>query len=212
MNNMKNYQDTENRILGYLLRNPLESKSMHQISVDTKLSYVTVHKLIHLLLKRKLIELEKKGKANLISINFEDASVDALSSAMLYEKGKFLVKYPSLVLITREIEESLAGNFYILLLFGSYAKEKSVNDSDIDLFFIIPRRQDIEAYKEKINKALKLYPRIKKDFKLVSTEDFVDMLNQKYTVGRSVFQHGIVFFGTEHYYLMVKDYVRTKGY
>lgn len=209
---MKNYQDTENRILGYLLRNPLESNSLRQIAVDTKLSYVTVHKLIPYLLKRKLIKLEKKGKANLTSINFEDASIEKLSSAMLYEKSKFLMKYPSLVLLTREIEEALAGSFYILLLFGSYAKEKSMSDSDVDLFFITPRQQDIEVYQEKINKALKLYPKIKKDFKIVSTKDFMDMLNQKYTVGLSVFQHGIVLFGAEHYYSMVKSYVRTKGY
>ncbi len=209
---MKNYQDTENTILGYLLRNPLESRSMHQIAEGTKLSYVTVHKLIPCLLNRKLIKLEEKGKAYLTSINFEDATVEKLSSAMLFEKSKFLMQHPSLILLTREIEEALQGNFYILLLFGSYAKEKSKIDSDIDFFFIIPYRKDIEIYQEKINKVLKLYPKIKKDFKLVSAEDFKAMLDQKYTVGRSVFQHGIVLFGVEHYYSMVKNYVRTKGY
>lgn len=209
---MKNYQDTENSILGYLLRNPLESKSLHQIAIDTKLSYVTVHKLIPYLVKRKLIKLEKKGKANLILIDFEDAGVEKLSSAMLYEKSKFLSKYPPLILLTRDLEEALAGNFYILLLFGSYAKGEAKKDSDIDLFFIIPRRQEIEFYQEKINKVLKLYPHTKKDVKIVSTEDFKEMLNQKYTVGRSVFQQGIVLFGAEHYYAMVKNYVRTKGY
>ena len=209
---MRNYQDTENKILGYLLRNPMESKSMNKIALDTKLSYVTVYKLIPSLLRKRIISSEKKGKANFISINFEEASIDSLSSAMLYEKNKFIAKHPALILLTKEIEESLAGNFYTLLLFGSYAKEKSVKDSDIDLFFIIPRRQDIEYYKERINKALKLHPRIKNDFKLVSAQDFIEMLNQKYTVGLSVFQHGIVLLGVEHYYSMVKSYVRKKGY
>ena len=94
----------------------------------------------------------------------------------------------------------------------SYAKESPGKDSDIDLLFIIPYRKDIEIYKEKVNKSLRLYPEVKKDFNIVSTDDFMDMLNEKYTVGRSVFQHGIVLFGTEHYYSMVKKYVRTKGY
>ena len=91
-------------------------------------------------------------------------------------------------------------------------KEKPRKESDIDLLFIAPRREYIEIYKEKVNKALRLYPEVKKDFNIVSTDDFMDMLNEKYTVGRSVFQHGIVLFGAEPYYAMVKKYARTKGY
>ncbi len=209
---MKNYKDTENKIFGSLLRQPLESKSIHKISVDTKLSYVTVHKLIPNLIKRRLVKQEKKGKACLISVDFEHAGLEELSSAILSEKAGFLKKYPQIAVLTKEIEEALTGEFYILLLFGSYAKENAGKESDIDLLFIIPHRKDIEIYKEKINKALRLYPKVKKDFNIVSTDDFMDMLNERYTVGRSVFQHGIVLFGTEHYYSMVKKYVRTKGY
>ncbi|HLC72809.1 MAG TPA: nucleotidyltransferase domain-containing protein [Candidatus Nanoarchaeia archaeon] len=213
---MKNYEDTKNKIIGNLLRTPLESKSLHQIAVDTRLSYVTVHKLIPNLVRKKLLTLKKKGKASLASIDFEHAKVEKLSSAILYEKNLFLKKYPQLALLVREIEEALAGRFYVLILFGSYAKEKSKKQSkkqsDIDLLFIVPDREDIEAYKEKINKSLKLYPIVKKDFKLVAAKNFIDMLNQKYTVGREAFQYGLVLIGTEHYYAMVKTYVRTKGY
>ena len=213
---MKNYEDTKNKIIGNLLRTPLESKSLHQIAVDTRLSYVTVHKLIPNLVRKKLLTLKKKGKASLASIDFEHAKVEKLSSAILYEKNLFLKKYPQLALLVREIEEALAGRFYVLILFGSYAKEKSKKQSkkqsDIDLLFIVPDREDIEVYKEKINKSLKLYPIVKKDFKLVAAKNFIDMLNQKYTVGREAFQYGLVLIGTEHYYAMVKTYVRTKGY
>ena len=209
---MKNYEDTENKIIGNLLRTPLESKSLHRIAVDTGLSYVTVHKLIPNLIRKKLLNLKKKGKSNLVSIDFEHAKVEKLSSAILYEKNIFLKKYPQLALLIREIEEVLAGKFYVLILFGSYAKEKPKKQSDIDLLFIVPDREDIEIYKEKINKSLKLYPTVKKDVKLVAAKDFMDMLNQKYTVGREAFQYGLVLFGAEYYYAMVKTYVRTKGY
>lgn len=207
---MKNYKDTENKILGSLLRQHLKSKSLHQIALDTKLSYVTVHKLIPYLIKRKLVKQEKKGKANLISVDFEHAKLEDLSSAILSERTKLIKKYPQLALLIREIEEALAGKLYILLLFGSYAEEKPKKESDIDFLFIISDRKDIEAYKEKINKTLKLST-LKKDFNIVSTKDFRDMLNQRYTVGREAFQQGIVLFGIEPYYAMVKDYVRTKG-
>ena len=90
---MKTYKDTENKIIGNLLREPFKTKSLHQIALDTKLMYVTVHKIIPLLLKRKIIKLEKKGKANLISIDFENAKIDDLSSAILCEKAKLMKKY-----------------------------------------------------------------------------------------------------------------------
>ena len=209
---MKSYEDTENKIIGTLLRMPLERRSLLQIAVDTKLSYVTVHKLIPFLVRKKLITLEKKGKASLVSIDFEHAKLEKLSSAALYEKNILLKKYRQLAFLVKEIEEGLSGKFYSLILFGSYAKEKSKKQSDIDLLFIVPKREDIEIYKEKINKSLKVYPTIKKDVKLASTADFMDMLDQKYTVGREAFQSGLVLFGIEHYYAMVKTYVRTRGY
>lgn len=208
---MKTYKDTENKILGDLLRQPLKSKSLHQIAIDTKLSYVTVYKIVPFLLKRKLIKQEKKGKANLVSVDFENAELDDLSSAILSEKTKFMKKYPQIAILIKDIEETLAGKLYILLLFGSYAREKPKQESDIDLLFIISDRKDIEAYKEKINKALKLST-LKKDFNLVTTDDFIDMLNQKYTVGREAFESGLVLFGTEPYYAMVKEHVRKRGY
>jgi len=208
---MKTYKDTENKIIGNLLREPLKSKSLHQIALDTKLTYVTVHKLIPLLLKRKIVKQERKGKANLNSIDFENANIGDLSSAILSEKSKLLKKYPKITILKKDIEEALVGKLYILILFGSYAKEKEKKTSDVDLLFIIPDRKDIESYEEKINKALKLST-LKKDFNIITTNDFIDMLNQKYTAGREAFEQGIVLFGAEPYYAMVKEHAKKRGY
>lgn len=209
---MKNYQDTEDKIVGNLLSNPLESKSLHQVAIDTKLSYVTVHKVAPRLLQRQLIKIKKKGKANLISVDLEYADIGSLSSAMVYQRKIILRKYLQLLLLIREIEVTLSGKFYILLLFGSYAKGEARQDSDLDFLFLIPDAEKKGLYLEKINKTLELYPKIKKDFKVISISDFREMLPQKYTVGRSAFEQSVVLFGTEPYYAMVRDYVRTQGY
>jgi len=209
---MKCHENTEDRILGNLLLKPLDSKSIHQIALTTGLSYVTAHRLMPDLIKKKLVKMEKKGKASLISIDFEHAELEKLSSAILYERGCIMRKYPKLTLILREIEEALSGKFYVLVLFGSYAKGRPKKESDLDFLFIVQRREEIEIYREMVNKALRLYPTIKKDFNIVTTKDFMKMLNQKYSVGREAFLHGVVLFGAENYYVMVKDYVRKKGY
>lgn len=210
--NMKTYQDTENCLIGKVLRHPQEQHSMRQMAVEAGLSYVTVHKIVPRLLKKKVIRMEKKGKAHLVSIDFDRAPIETLSSASLYEKSKLLKKHPALTLLLRELEEALAEQFYSLLLFGSYVKGTARPESDFDLLFIIPQQQDLEAYKERINKVVRLYPKMKTDLTIVSAADFMEMLNQKYTVGRSAFQQGLVLFGAEYYYSMVKAYVRTHGY
>src|SRR3989338_9247737 len=120
MNN-KTYLDTENKIIGNLLLSPLENKSVLQIVKETGLSYVTAHKIIPILAKTKLIRIKRQGKANLVSIDFEHAGTDRLSAAMLQEKNVFLLKHKYLYLISKDIEDALAGMFYTLILFGSYA-------------------------------------------------------------------------------------------
>lgn len=211
MNKTAVYEDTENKILGNLLRAPLESKSMHQIAGETGLSYVTVFKIIPLLSKKELIRLEKKGKSSLISVNLEKADISRLSSAALYEKRRFLRKHLDIHVLMNDMEEALSGLFYILILFGSYAKGTYKESSDIDLLFVVPQREMIEKFKEKVNKELAIHPK-EVDFGVVIMEDLKEMLNQKYTVGRAAFMHGIVLFGAEHYYSLVKEYVKDKGY
>ena len=209
---MKPYQDTENRILGNLLRSPLQSKSMLALAKAAGLTYVTVHKAVPLLAKRKIVRMEKKGKASLISADLEHADTAKLSAAMENEKSIFLKKHPELAVMVREIGEALAGSFYILLLFGSHAKENAKKDSDTDLLFIVPDGEKRETYSESINNALKIFPKGRNDYGLFKAKDFMDMLNQKGTAGREAFLNSIVLFGAEQYYAMVKEYARTKGY
>src|SRR3989338_8564078 len=175
---MTSYQDTENKIIGNLLMAPLESKSLLKLSSDTKLTYVTVHKVIPALIKRKLLKIAKKGNSSLVSIDLDNANLEDISSASLYGRNLFFKKYPAISLLVKDVEESLSDLFYILLLFGSYAKGNPKNDSDIDLLFIIPTKKESDIYMEKIKKALRLHQQIKKDLNIASAEDFLDMLDQ----------------------------------
>ncbi|MBI3033519.1 nucleotidyltransferase domain-containing protein [Candidatus Woesearchaeota archaeon] len=212
MTNSNYYKDTEYKIIGELLKSPLQSKSMHEIAVTTGTAYPTVHKTIPELIKVNALTQETKGRANLVSIDLEHASTGTLSAAMFYEKDNLFKKHPSVNIISDDLEQALGDLFYILILFGSYAKGEEKKNSDFDLLFIIPSIDDKEKYQQKINKALSLHTNKQIDIIIVSTKDFLEMLNEKYTVGREAFMHGIILFGAEQYYKLVKEYVRTKGY
>ncbi|MGM5485303.1 MAG: nucleotidyltransferase domain-containing protein [Nanobdellota archaeon] len=203
MNNKKDM------ILGSLIRQPLESKSMRQISIDTGLTYVTVHKTIPEI--KGELDIKEKGKSRLIRIDLENAEMDSLSSAALYEKTRFLKKYPKIRIVVDEIIENLAGNLYSLILFGSSVDEDHRKDSDIDLLFIVPDRNYFSDFTKMINKAISVSP-LTVDFKLITPEDFIAMLNEKYSMGREAFENGMPIFGNEAYYSMVKDHAGKKGY
>ncbi len=206
------YKDTELKIVGHLLRNPLESMSLHQLANATKLSYVTVHGVVPHLVRKKLVRVEKKGRAHLISVDLERAQIEDVSAGSFFLRKLFLRKYPFLALLAVEINEVLQGKFYTVIVFGSYAQEKPRKDSDVDMLFLIPSEEMREEYVKSLQHVFSLYPALKIDYNVIPAVHFTEMLAQKYSVGRSVFQHGIVLFGAEYYYGLVRDYVRTKGY
>ncbi len=203
---------TEIRILGKLLRNPAKSMSMNALAKVAGLSYVTVFNSISRMKKKQLINAEKKGKATLVSADLENAAIAKLSQAMIYERESFLTKEPAVKIIFSDIDHNLKERFFMAILFGSYAAEKQKDDSDIDMLFIVHDIKEINYFKEKIAKALRLHPNKKIDFNVVSISDFIEMLNQKYSVAREALNCSVVLFGAEQYYSLVKEYVRSKGY
>jgi predicted nucleotidyltransferase len=86
-----------------------------------------------------LIELEKqgillcktRGNRKYYSINFANVLIkDYLVLFELQRKIKFLDKYKKLVDLVEEINGDIAG------IFGSFAKERNVKNSDLDVFVV----------------------------------------------------------------------------
>lgn len=202
--------EAKNKCIGKLLRTPLESFSMNNLSKLTNISYVTMFNMVPVLEKKEIIKTEKKGKSTLININLEEADINTLSKAMINEREIFLKKNIEISILCDDINKNLENRFYSLMLFGSYAKGINKQNPDIDILFIIPDNENEEEYKKEIDKALKMHKKV--NYILVKTNDFKEMLNIKNTVGREAFRNNIILFGVETYYMMVKNYVRNKGY
>ncbi len=200
----------EYKMIGALLKQPLESRTLRQAALEAGITYATAHKNLTRLLETGMVRERRKGKARLISVDFEHAPTDALCTAAIHVREAFKRHHPNIAVLANDLERALAGRFYTLILFGSRALDNEEQDSDVDLIIITPSRKLSEDYDATINKTLELSP-LEADVKVVTTNDFEEMLNQKYSVGREAFENGIVLFGVEQYYATVKRHAQTKG-
>lgn len=201
----------EKNIVSLMLRSPSEFYSINGISKQLNEHYSYVHETIRVLEKKKIIQIKRTGRTKLCKINFSTASADLLAIASLKNKLEFLKKNPDIGLITEKIEQTLANLLYVMILFGSKAKGTAKKASDIDLFFIIQNKKDIENFKQKVNGAISDLNYEIHIF--ASTADwFFEMLGKKNSVGREVFENSMVLYGAEMYYNLVKKYDKESGY
>lgn len=199
----------ETKILGILIKSPLESYSINQLAKEVKLAYPYVYNSIRKLEKKRLLLIKKAGKSNLCRIGFDEP--EGLITAAVENKQEFLARHPQIENLTGQIEEALWDELYIMLLFGSYAKGKATKKSDVDLFFIIKDKTNLESFRKKIRLILdKLAYKV--EFEVSTMEWFYEMLGDKITVGREIFKTSIVLHNAEAYFYLVKEYDQRKGY
>jgi predicted nucleotidyltransferase len=202
----------EQEILALFLRAPYEPHTVYEIAKKLGMYVSQAQTAVHNLKKKKIISVKKLGnKTSSCTLNFSTADVTVLAYASIYAKKSFLEKSLKIRLIHDELEKKLGKEVYILLLFGSYAKESATSKSDIDLCFIIQDKQEIEEFKSKVKAALSTYS-YKIHLNVFTAEWFYEMMKEKDSVGREVLKASIVLRAPDLYYSMVKKYDQESGY
>ena len=202
---------TEQDIMVLLLRTPYEPYTVYGIAKMLNRYVSQVQKAAKHLEKIKIISVKKLGsKTSSCTLNFSTADADILAYAALYAKKSFLEKNLKIKVISSEIEKKNQG-LYIMLVFGSYAKENAAKKSDIDLCFIIQDEGNIEKFKSKIKSILSRFS-YKMHVNVFTAEWFYNMLKEKETVGREILKASVVLHGIDIYYNLVKKYDQETGY
>ncbi len=193
----------ELKILGLLLRKPEEFYSINDLAKKIKLAYPYVYESVKNLEKREFLQVKRIGKSNLCQVRFDHPK--ELTVAAMESSRVFLHQHISINNLTRQLEETLADELYIMLLFGSYAKGTSTKKSDIDLFFIIPDQHNIEPFRKKVKAVLsKLnYP---VEFEVSTMNWFYEMLGDRNTVGREIFKANTILHNAESYLQLIQRY------
>ncbi|MBN2368394.1 nucleotidyltransferase domain-containing protein [Candidatus Woesearchaeota archaeon] len=184
---------TENKIIRMFLEEK-GSFTIREISKKIKADYRITYIAAKRLISKNIITAKEVGKSSLCSLNIayfgrEIYDVEA-------ERKEEILKNKDLLQMYKELMKKLETSFFILLIFGSYAKKTQTKHSDIDLI-IISNKKEMERL---IHNILSLLPL--KTHALVFTEDeFTRMLDSKQpNVIKEAVQNNIILYGIESFY------------
>ena len=184
------------KIIRTLLEKQEEELNIARIAKYSKIDYKNTYNIIGNLEKKGVLSVKPFGKTKKITLNktahplILEAEYERRQD--LFEKSKdFKVLYNKLSRL----------NFpFIVLLFGSNAKGKATEHSDIDLLIVCDEERE-----RQIQEVLDMFPlRIHPTF--IRFEDFMAMLKTKeFNVVSEAVRSNIILVGMEDYYRMLEN-------
>ena len=189
---------TQLKILAYLIDNKDKFFGIRELAKEISTVYYLVQRNIQQLKNRKIITLQKAGKTSLIRLH-PLVNHAHLIEAEKYKRGLFYQKYPQLRVTLKKIIEQAKSCFFVLLVFGSYAKQPR-KDSDLDLLVIVPNQKQADIM-EKVVSSVARTSLVKIHETVVTEKSFVLMLQKKeLNVALESKEKHVLIYGDELYY------------
>jgi len=193
---------TQEHILKFLFETKEEKHTIRGISKKLKKSYTLTYNNIINLEKEGIILAESVPPSKIIRLN-EKAPEEIFIDLELKRKNGFLTKHPWIKLMLKDMMKNILNPFFILLVFGSYAKGVQDEKSDLDLLIIVWDKKQISSMKAAV---LGVYTKIKKSLNVVDIEEFKEMLNgERINIGGEAKKNHILLYGVEQYYNLIKN-------
>ena len=102
----------------------------HQIKADYKITHTAIQKLI----QQKVISVQTVGKSSLCRLDDSYYGLEIYDAET--QRKQDMLKNSNVKQLYKEFMSKTPTSFFIMLLFGSYAKRKQTKSSDIDLLCI----------------------------------------------------------------------------
>src|SRR3989344_1598961 len=204
---MVNYKDNNNlslkeKILEYLIENKEKAKTIREISIYLKVDYKNTFQAVKNIYPN-LISKDKIGNLNLVRIKL--ISNPEIFSIEYKRTIKFLERNKQLRLI-QDDTNSIDYPFFIILIFGSYAKETKTKKSDIDLCIIC----DNEAKKKELISKFSLLP-LKLEIHDFKVSEFESMLDtKKENIAKEIIKNNIILYGIDNYYNLISKWMKKE--
>ncbi|MBS3144073.1 nucleotidyltransferase domain-containing protein [Candidatus Woesearchaeota archaeon] len=185
--------DNRLKIINYLGKNTGKNFSMHELSKIVNIPYASFYRTIQQM--RDILSTESIGKSKIVHLKTDNPVLKAhLTIASDEEKSEYLQKKPIIKKIVSELNTK-----DIILLFGSYAKGKETEKSDIDLLAINKDgKQSVYFAKYELLFKKKIHPLF------VTRKEFVSMLQDKEeNVGKQALKNHIILNNPEKFWELV---------
>ena len=186
-------------IIRYLIENKNEELNILKISKELKMNYKNIYSIIKRLEKESLIRLESFGQSSRVKLI---SQMHPLIFEAEYSRRKELLKNKNLRVMLNDFKNTLKSRYYILLIFGSYAKKTQTKNSDIDLMFIVPDGNE-ELFEKNIHQTARSLP-LPIHTLVFSEKQFLEMANSRESnVGQEALKNNIILYNIETYYEMI---------
>jgi predicted nucleotidyltransferase len=199
INHMETANNTSEKVLVMLLKEPIETHTVTSIAKVLKITRQGLWKSLNKLEENKLIKLEKIGETKtgttIIKLNWENPltektlSIALTKESLKYERWRFNFK-------------ELENNIESLILFGSILHSpKEANDIDI---LVIVKDKNIKKVKSFILEAQKSQNKEIHSTNLIPTEMKQELKKSNKAIVDAV-KKGIVLFGQENLISLIKE-------
>ena len=148
--------------------------------------------------EQDLLKMEVTGDVTTNSLNM-DNNLTLSYLNLINELEISTKKFPKEILAEIRKRISKQTEFFILIVFGSYAKNKATEKSDLDITVIV----ESEQTKKEIAPSLETVKRreIKPiDYHIFTRNEFLEMLKAEYeNVGKQIYKNHIIYYGFIEY-------------
>lgn len=197
---------TQEDILVYLQSHSESELTIRGISRALNKSYTLVYNNLTNLEQKKIISKKNIPPGQIIRLN-EYSPIDVLIEIEFKRKNMFLKEHPWIELMLTDFMEKFSNPFFIMLIFGSYAKDEENKGSDIDIMIILENKKFTEQIENIMNS---IYSKAKKSIYIVDTFDIIEMIknSNEMNIGNEAVKHHIILHGVELYYMLLKKAFR----
>jgi predicted nucleotidyltransferase len=185
--------DNTHKLIEYLGRNLVKNHTMHELSKLLNIPYASFYRSVQKM--KDLLVTETIGKSKIIKLNYVNPILRShLAVASDEIKKEFLKKQSIIRKIVKEFDTK-----DVVVLFGSYAKGKQHQKSDIDILIVNKDGKKSLSF----SKYELLYKKTINPI-FVTEKEFKKMLNAKEeNVGKQVLHNHIVLNNPEHFWRCV---------
>lgn len=180
-----------------LIENPEDQVNISQLSKKLKMDYKNTYNIIKKLEKENLIILNRFGNAYNCILN---KKINPLIFEAEYRRREELLKNKNFKVLFNKLNSIMIP--FVALIFGSYAKKKATQYSDIDLMLVYNKNIEKNI---NIERTISLLPL---DIHTVtfSYDEFLKMAkSREFSVVAEAIKHNIILTGIEEYYRLIEN-------